>query len=339
MAGNIYHKWVGSVLTITSDSGTSSCDLKGERGDDGPRGAQGAPGSSVAEDSQKLGGVAAAQYALKNNVPAHNLLDNSDFTNPVNQRGQTNYTGAGYTIDRWKAGVSDCSMYVNAGQSVAFNTKTEGVNAYWRQYLPHSLSQLEGKTFTLAIKDTWGKTHCASGVYPTSAPSDTKSVIWINMYENVSIVLYCTTDGTAFVQLTTKKSVPIVWAALYEGSYDASTLPAYVPKGYAAELAECQRYYVYINSGAWMTGFYKIGEGLCVEIPTAGNIRINNPTVILDNPKAFTGTGWNNLKVMSVSVNRHATKIVFDFVDPSAAQASYGDVLIVYGIDSISADL
>ena len=31
--------------------------------------------------------------------------------------------------------------------------------------------------------------------------------------------------------------------ALYEGSYDASTLPAYQPKGYAVELAECQRYY------------------------------------------------------------------------------------------------
>ena len=169
----------------------------------------------------------------------HNLLDNSDFTNPVNQRGATSYTGAGYTIDRWKAGVSDCSMYVNAGQSVAFNTKTEGVNAYWRQYLPHSLSQLGGKTFTLAIKDTWGKTHCASGVYPTSAPSDTKSVIWINMYENVSIVLYCTTDGTAFVQLTTKKSVPIVWVALYEGSYTTDTLPSYVPKGKHVEMLNC----------------------------------------------------------------------------------------------------
>ena len=193
------------------------------------------------QDGQILN--AANLEAMENGIiagqGAHNLLDNSDFTNPVNQRGQTSYTGTGYTIDRWKAGVSDCSMYVNAGQSVAFNTKTEGVNAYWRQYLPHSLSQLKGKTFTLAIKDAWGKTHCASGVYPTSAPSDTKSVIWINMYENVSIVLYCATDGTAFVQLTTKKSVPIVWVALYEGSYDASTLPAYVPKGKHVEMVNC----------------------------------------------------------------------------------------------------
>ena len=51
MAGTITHQWNGTVLTITSDSGKSSCDLKGAKGDDGPRGAQGAPGSSVAEDS------------------------------------------------------------------------------------------------------------------------------------------------------------------------------------------------------------------------------------------------------------------------------------------------
>ena len=31
-----------------------------------------------------------------------NLLDNWYFVNPVNQRGQTEYTGNGYTIDRWR---------------------------------------------------------------------------------------------------------------------------------------------------------------------------------------------------------------------------------------------
>lgn len=40
----ITHRWDGTVLTITSDSGTSSADLRGEKGDDGIRGPQGAPG-------------------------------------------------------------------------------------------------------------------------------------------------------------------------------------------------------------------------------------------------------------------------------------------------------
>lgn len=40
----ITHEWNGTVLTITSDSGTSSMDLKGDKGDDGIRGAQGPAG-------------------------------------------------------------------------------------------------------------------------------------------------------------------------------------------------------------------------------------------------------------------------------------------------------
>lgn len=43
----ITHEWNGTVLTITSDSGTSSCDLKGAQGDDGARGPQGPAGESA----------------------------------------------------------------------------------------------------------------------------------------------------------------------------------------------------------------------------------------------------------------------------------------------------
>ena len=54
------------------------------------------------------------------------------------------------------------------------------------------------------------------------------------------------------VQIVVAEGYTIIvdWAALYEGSYDASTLPAYQPKGYAAELAECQRYYKIIRINA-----------------------------------------------------------------------------------------
>lgn len=50
MAGTITHSWNGTVLTITSDSGTSSADLKGAKGDMGVRGAQGIPGIIHAEN-------------------------------------------------------------------------------------------------------------------------------------------------------------------------------------------------------------------------------------------------------------------------------------------------
>lgn len=55
------------------------------------------------------------------------------------------------------------------------------------------------------------------------------------------------------VTIATTEATVISWAALYEGSYTADTLPPYTPKGYAEELAECQRYYqagLYLRSSA-----------------------------------------------------------------------------------------
>lgn len=61
--GVFSHSWNGTVLTITSDSGTSSCDLKGEKGDDGVRGAQGA-GIITDEEIEEVIDL----YVTKNNI-------------------------------------------------------------------------------------------------------------------------------------------------------------------------------------------------------------------------------------------------------------------------------
>lgn len=64
MAGTITHSWNGTVLTITSDSGTSSADLQGGKGDTGPRGAQGPAGIIVNPD----GTIDTSQYATETYV-------------------------------------------------------------------------------------------------------------------------------------------------------------------------------------------------------------------------------------------------------------------------------
>lgn len=63
MAGNIYHRWDGTTLTITSDSGTSSMNLKGQTGAQGPRGPQGPAGTITNSDgSIDLTGYATEAY-------------------------------------------------------------------------------------------------------------------------------------------------------------------------------------------------------------------------------------------------------------------------------------
>ena len=73
MAGKITHKWTGTVLTITSDSGSSSVDLKGSVGDMGPRGCQGPAGVVYNQDGEiVMAGFATEQYV-------NDMIDNIDM--------------------------------------------------------------------------------------------------------------------------------------------------------------------------------------------------------------------------------------------------------------------
>ena len=189
---------------------------------------------------------------LNCNVPLtpHNLLDNSDFTNPVNQRGASSYSGYNYSIDRWygSALYQTVSIQNNYITVSATGTSYCGI----RQKL-ENMASLAGKTITFAAQiyssvgtrltfldgsgNALATVNGAAGLNQTliltyTVPSDATS-------DSVVPTIVCRTEAKG-------DSANIYWAALYEGSYDASTLPAYVPKGYAAELAECQRYYQFI---------------------------------------------------------------------------------------------
>ena len=105
-------------------------------------------GLIVADDSTKLGGKAPEYY-----LQPRNLLDNSDFRNPVNQRGATSYTGAGYTIDRWENNSAACKLTVENGcihmQNNSDSTST--ATQFIRQKIENP-SALIGKTITIAAR-------------------------------------------------------------------------------------------------------------------------------------------------------------------------------------------
>ena len=66
-----------------------------------------------------------------------------------------------------------------------------------------------------------------------------------------ALIKLATIDGYAEVVIEPSEGYNVAgayWAALYEGSYTADTLPPYVPKGYASELAECLRYFERLGS-------------------------------------------------------------------------------------------
>ena len=69
-------------------------------------------------------------------------------------------------------------------------------------------------------------------------PPTGETSAFVGMASGAASISYA--DGA--VTITSSGGV-IKWAALYGGVYSAATMPEYQPKGYGAELAECQRYY------------------------------------------------------------------------------------------------
>ena len=71
-------------------------------------------------------------------------------------------------------------------------------------------------------------------------PPTGETSAFVGMASGAASISYA--DGA--VTITSSGGV-LKWAALYGGVYSATTMPEYQPKGYGAELAECQRYLEY----------------------------------------------------------------------------------------------
>lgn len=76
-----------------------------------------------------------------------NLLDNWFFGRPVNQRGQTEYTAAGYTIDRWKFNNNNSDIVID-DTGIMFTAKYEYAEFEQRYEFPKNIS---GKQITMSI--------------------------------------------------------------------------------------------------------------------------------------------------------------------------------------------
>lgn len=199
-----------------------------------------------------------------------NLLDNSDFRNPVNQRGSTTYTKSawgGYTIDRWAAYASNCTVTI----------LEDGVNLSGSIYQPigsEIAKKYDGKTVTMAAKIN-GDVYCAHG--QVSLTGNYSAAVHLDTpYGYIRVT--CETTKAMFFVLNNTTAAAVEWAALIEGEYTTETLPEYQPKGYGAELAECQRYYYqlpYNNTVLLGTSGSGDGVGARINIPLPVTMRVN----------------------------------------------------------------
>ena len=222
---------------------------------------------------------------------AYNLLDNSDFRNPVNQRGQTTYTEGGYTIDRWKMASKDTQLTVNNGYITITNNAESG-RVTVENILPENHI---GEVLTVAVCDhDTGNVYCMSGTVPEV--DSTESQYFCNVdFNGNTLRLLLRNSGKLSVCITVGNgaSVHLRWAALYEGAYTADTLPPYQPKGYAAELAECKRYYELLDSGTsqFVRAYKDDAIAFCVDYSEKRAVPVISMTGALGNALNVAGVG------------------------------------------------
>ena len=195
----------------------------------------------------------------------HNLLDNSNFSNPIAQAGLNGMHGSTkYVCDRWisyDANATFGGNYIRPGSPID-------------QRLSKTVIDIN-KTYTAAFCYADGKIKVESGTFSNGFGSD-------------ALGIYCMKqeNSTDYVTVRLNTGKEIHWAALYEGVYDASTLPAYQPKGYAAELAECRRYFRKFLSYYKAIGVID-GSNLYIQYILDPPMRDDNQSVTLDEGTSF----------------------------------------------------
>lgn len=233
-------------------------------------------GSGIAVEGRKIS-TAAAPY---------NILDNSDFRNPVNQRGQTTYTSTygGYTIDRW---IANAAITLNVNTSTVTALSSGNMQNEFYQKIANP-DRLLGKTVTFAIKTDIG-TFVTNATIPSNF-TDSWVTIGTAVNTDFGQIRFQISDNSthvilAVVAVKSGVGVTIHWAALYEGEYTADTLPAYQPKGYAVERAECLRYHEkvcvigVISKGSYDGSVFRFGVNYSEKrvIPTISIVEFWSP--------------------------------------------------------------
>ena len=245
-------------------------------------------------------------------IPAHNLLDNSDFRNPVNQRNAAGANRpAGYQIDRWFAGAAGASIALNAGASMTLASQQllQILPKPW----PTGVVTYAVKAVNEAVKV------CSLNVSSTGSASNGYGAI-----ERTASALY--------VSLLPGKSYE--WAALYEGTYTAATIPAYQAKGYAAELAACLRYYQAIQLAYHPPGVASASAryyGVILTVPMRATPQIIN----LTDGSLVERREWSNTGAALSAAGGGPTMVAI----AASGSVAAVDSLNLTGVIKLSADL
>lgn len=207
--------------------------------------------SRVAAMIKKVNGVSAKPDG-DITYKAINLLDNSNFADPLNQNGNQIYAcpsakGVRRTIDRWNMFNDTSSVDETYDLEVhdGYISFTGDNGHYLAQTVKKKTTvRWAFEVLTFAVGTIEGDVYTVSG-YPGYAAKN----------DGLRIYLVSFKDGTKGYRVEIRRSGNFAWAALYATGYidetatfpedtiTAENLPKYIPKSRNEEQLECQRMY------------------------------------------------------------------------------------------------
>lgn len=272
----------------------------------------------------------ALEIAKYNFGQPYNLLDNSDFAHPINQRGETSKQASWvYWIDRWLSDTEKTAAQLTASGIHLPGTAEKNLRILQRVPLERIK---KGQSYTIAAYDASGNVLCVSGVFDgeqLTGDASSGGKYWLSLNKGDNLTYwYCILD--AYADITVK------CMALYEGEYTAETLPPYTPKGYAAELAECLRYYRKIKANNETFAGYA-ANGVAYAFIPLQTMRIA-PTVTFSGKFFYTLGSAQQTSVETGTPHRAGTERVIVKCAVSVTGVCTGTITPQGDID-ISADL
>lgn len=196
------------------------------------------------DDSDKLGGKPPEYY-----LQSVECLDNCELL--IAQAGRPAKDSDGkwisglhgefpYAADRWYLQDADFSRNGNVN-----TLSSSGGYGFMQQAVNEEFRPLSGEAVTVAIKLSDGTVKVANAIVPENVTGSTAYLVNLSLGSGCGVLLIKTTAQKFFVRpfVDQGSSISFEWIRLLSGTYTVETFPPYIPKGYGAELAECQRYY------------------------------------------------------------------------------------------------
>lgn len=248
-------------------------------------------------------------------LTGRNLLDNWYFADPINQRGQTSYTGAVYGVDRWRSLTGNTISVEMSGLRITGSNDTSFSNMIQQNIPEELLNALDGKTVTASIlvsENTGGGAVAARlGAAAGSAVTTGLSTytVTFNKSSHSYFSIQCATPKAANFVVQAVKLELGTQQTLARKAVDGTWTLIDPPPNKAEELAKCQRYFYrkkgpgsysnygngYINSANGAFIFVNVPEmRVAPTVAASGNFRLSTPGTAISVTSISSGGASTN---------------------------------------------